>query len=73
MSNISVLKTDNTLLIEGAKEILAVAMDMDFEAVVVVGIVGSRVWMKKSRVGNTLELVGALESAKFDVLKNWGE
>ena len=73
MSNISVLKTDNTLLIEGAKEILAEAMDMDFEAVVVVGIVGSRVWMKKSRVGNTLELVGALESAKFDVLKNWGE
>lgn len=55
-----------------AGEVLAEAIDLNFETVVVVGVAKDKtVHIKASRSVNTLQLLGALSAAKMHVNEHW--
>ena len=59
-------------LIQDAREIIASALDMGFEAVVIVAVhPETGVWFRKSQNLSTLQVLGAIEFAKYEVNKAW--
>ena len=71
--SLSVIHPQKNQAVEDARELIAEAMERGFEAVVIVGIKGSKVHTCKSKSLQTLELVGALELAKNTIFQNWKE
>lgn len=49
----------------GVSEILNEAIETGFESVIVFGFKDGKVWITRSKLDNTLELLGALEGAKM--------
>jgi len=54
----------------GVKEILEESITHNFNSVIVFGFKDGQVRIKKSKVSNNLELIGALEAAKTQI---WGD
>lgn len=68
---LTVIKSEKSLAVADAREVLEEALRSEFEAVVIVGIKNGIAETCKSKSLNTLELIGAIELAKHTIFTKW--
>ena len=54
---------------DGVLDILASAMDEDYDEVIVIGFKGTQYFVTNSEITNGLKIIGALTMAQYELLK----